>query len=768
MTIRNITLALFSSVITLSVSAQEQNGGTKVFDVVVQNETRVNSEDMEFSPTFYEDGILFISSRENAFKFIDRRLKSSTMSVFLSKRDTTGGLQKPVFFKQGINTKYHEGPLCFDVSGSDMYFTRSNYVRGKAVKSTDGWINLVILKATRVGDSWENERELPFNGKDFNTCHPSISPDGDRIYFASDRPGGFGGLDIYYVEKQGDDFGDPVNLGATINSDMDEIFPFIHADGTLFFSSNGWEGEGGLDLYYSRMVDGTWLQARNLASPFNSEKDDFGFILDLETKNGYFSSNRIGTKGQDDIYSFHCSQGLKKLLEDREKLIAAKPKNFRIFVADNATGAELPNTMVSMWDLEDMNLKDVLTITDEKGNLIRIMAPDPESTELVLKVDMVDSEIKGTTDLEGMFETDLKPASYVIAVKAEGFFPKQVVVEPESNLEEILILLDPLGSAIGFNGKVIDPRTNRPIAGAKVSVTDDASGETTILYTDRNGNFEHYLPRDRDFTVIIEKDGQSTTRSVTTRNKQDNTPIAMAFDITDPFGRGFRTGDVVELPNIYYNFNDASIRPDARKDLDALAALLNEIPGLQIELASHTDSRGSESYNLALSQRRADNAMAYLLDHGVPAERMQAAGYGESQIKNQCKDGVRCADKDHQINRRTEFRVLDGNTNLATSSDPVGQNTSTENPDTDLATQGTEEVTTLMFRLIAGAFKMKTNADRRLEELIAKGYTSAMIQTNPAGLQTVVVSEFPNREQAELARKELESKHSIKAFVQTK
>lgn len=766
MTLRIIYIALITSALSLNAFAQDQNAGTKVFDVVVQNETLVNTSDMEFSPTFYEDGILFISSRENAFKFIDRRLKSSTMSVFLSKRDMAGGLQKPSFFKEGINTKYHEGPLCFDVSGSDMYFTRSNYFRGKAVRSSDGWINLVVLKASRTGDSWTKEQELPFNGKDFNTCHPSISPDGDRIYFASDRPGGFGGLDIYYVDKQGDDYGDPVNLGASINTDQDEIFPFIHADGTLFFSSNGWEGSGGLDLFYSKQADGAWLTARNLASPFNSDKDDFGFILDLETKNGYFSSNRGRSKGQDDIYSFHCSQGLRNLLEDREKELAEKPRNFRVFVADNATGNELPNSMVAMWDLEDMNLKDVLTITDENGNLIRIMSPDPESSELVLKVDMADSEIKGSTDKEGMFETPLKPGSYVIAVKAEGFFPKQVVIEPESKLDEILVLVDPLGSAVGFNGKVIDPRTNRPIAGAKVSLKDEATGETTNLYTDRNGNFEHYLPRDRDFTVTIEKDGQVTTRTVSTRNRQDNTPVAMAFDITDPFGRGIRTGDVIALPNIYYNFNDASIRPDARKDLDALATLLKEIPGLQIELASHTDSRGSENYNQKLSQRRAENAMKYLLDHGVPALRMQASGYGESQIKNQCKDGVRCSDKDHQVNRRTEFRVLDSTSTQSDATSPVSTALRAETSPQNVSTEGQNEIPGTVFRLVAGSFRIKANADRRLEELVSLGYTNARIQQAPSGLQSVVVSEFTTRGEAESARKSLDSKHRIKAFVQ--
>jgi outer membrane protein OmpA-like peptidoglycan-associated protein len=772
---------LYTLILTMTfacVMAQDQEPPT-VFDVMVKNETRINTDQLEFSPTFFEDGILFISSRENIFKFVDRRMNKSTMGIFQASRDGEGQLGDPVFFSNRINTKYHEGPLCLDMTGSDMYFTRSNYVNGKLGKSQDGWVNLKVLKASRKGDGWDNIRDLPFNSNDFSTCHPSISPNGDRLYFASDRPGGFGGLDIYYVEKMGDDYGDPVNLGPEVNTDKDEIFPFIHADGTLFFCSNGREGLGGLDIYYTRQLpSASWREARNLGTPFNSSKDDFGFILDLETKNGYFSSNRPGGQGQDDIYSFYVPEGLNKLLADRDLADALKPMPFRVFVADNATGNELRGALVSFLDLEDLNLSNVLTITDENGNLIRIQSEDPESNELTLRVDMANMEIKGYTDREGMFETKLPASTYVVSVNAPNYFPRQVVIDKDPNLEEILILLDPLGDVVPFSGVVLDPRYNTPIAGAKVTVRDKESGEIiTILYTDRNGQFNSYLPRDRDYVIEIEKDNLKATREVSTRNLKEGAEIAMAFDITDPKGRNpFAAGNIIKLPNIYYNFNDASIRPDAKPDLDALATILKQFPNLQIELASHTDSRGSDAYNKNLSQRRAESAQRYLSNKGVARKRMKAVGYGEIQLKNHCSDGVECSEEEHQVNRRTEFRIL-GDPEVSvtyldnapsTVNGKVGVSSPGVTPsDSPVRSAGpvpaTEE--TGSFQVVAGTFKVAANAERRVDELKGFGFNEARIVQTPAGMSAVLVGQYDSRTDAQAMVTQLESGHKIGAYI---
>lgn len=758
----------------MSLSAQD---AIDVFDVTVKNETNINSEELEFSAAFFEDGILFISSREDVFKYIDRRMRDNTMGMYTAKRGSDGQLQKPEMFANRLNTKYHEGPLCFDMSGNDLYFTRSNYLKGKLKKSEDGWVKLRILKATRNGDTWGDAVDLPFNGDEFETCHPSISPDGDRLYFSSDRPGGLGGLDVYYVEKMGEDWGEPINLGASVNTSSDDVFPFIHADGHLFFSTQGWDGVGGLDILYTiQNEDGSWQQAENLNAPFNSDKDDFGLILDLETKNGYFSSDRSGGQGKDDIYSFYASQGLSKLLKDRSLANAAKPRPFSVFVADNATGSELSGADIAFLDLEEMNLSNILTITDENGNLIRIQAPDPNSNELILLVEMADSEIKGKTNEEGQFATQVSPSNYVIAVNAPGYFPKQVPVEKTNWPEEIMVLLEPMGDVIPFQGVVLDPRYNTPIAGAKVTIKEEGSSEEVILYTDQNGQFNYYLPRGKDFDVSIEKDDMKATRKVSTRDMEPGSELAIAFDITDPNGRNpFASGNIITLPNIYYNFNDASIRPDAKKDLNGLATILKQFPNIQIELASHTDSRGSTAYNEGLSQRRAESALKYLKTQGIDEARLSAKGYGENQLKNQCADGVKCSEADHQVNRRTEFRILGdapvnvkyANNEPAISNQP-GSTTTTDSPPSAGPDKASGKNDKGSFDVIAGTFKVKANAENRLAQIKELGFTSAAIQSTASGMNAILVGTFDSSSDAKETVNTLEGKHKINAYIRRK
>jgi outer membrane protein OmpA-like peptidoglycan-associated protein len=745
------------------------------FDIVIKNEVHINSSHLEFSPVFFEDGILFISSRDNVFKYVDRRLNKSTMGIFQARRDAEGILRKPEFFSNRINTKYHEGPMCFDVSGNDMYFTRNNYVGGKLRKSSEGIVNLKVLKASRSGDSWGDVRDLPINGDDFNTAHPSLTADGDRLYFASDRLGGYGGLDIYYVEKMGDDYGDPVNLGPEVNTAGDEIFPFIHSDGTLYFSSNGRDGLGGLDIFYTRQSgNGNWESAVNLGAPFNSEKDDFGLIVDLETKNGYFSSDRPGGEGLDDIYSFYVRKGLNQLLREREAALAKEPLAFRVFVADAVTGNEVAGAMVAIWDLEEMNLSDALTITDEQGNLIRIQTDDPETNELILRVDMADAENKGFTDRDGMFESAIASSPHVIAVNAAGYLPRHVVVEREGGLDEILILLEPIGDRIPFSGVVLDPRYNTPVAGAKVTITDDVTGETITLYTDRFGQYYYYLPKERDFTVTVEKDDMKSSRKVSTKGLADGAEIAIAMDIRDKSGRNiFADGSVIRLPNIYYNFNDASIRPDARSDLDALVTILKQFPDLRIELASHTDSRGSDAYNMRLSQRRADNAAKYLINKGIAQNRLKPVGYGERQLKNHCKDGVECSEAEHQLNRRTEFRVI-GSPNVQieyTDNQPQvidkapGAGTTPSAPRSSATTEEPAVGQRGAFAVIAGTFGNRGNADRRLTELRNLGYNQAALVAANKGLNAVQVAIFSEAAEAEALVNALRKDHRIDAYV---
>jgi WD40-like Beta Propeller Repeat/SPOR domain len=284
--------------------------------ISVNNEAEINTAFQEYSPAFYKNGLVFIGSNpavEKDKKTDDETGKKAT-SFFLATREDNGSLRKVVPFAEELTTKYYDGPLSFNTDGTVVYFTRSNLRRGKAVRSKDGLVKLKVFTAQKAETGWTNILELPLNLPDYDCAHPSISHDGKRLYFSSNRPDGFGGMDLYFCTFLNGKWSIPVNCGPKINTPKNEIFPFIHADGTLFFTSNGREGLGNLDIFYTMRTDTGWLMPKALPEPMNSSSDDFGLIVSPDKKSGYFSSNRASGKGDDDVYSFLAPNNVTEII----------------------------------------------------------------------------------------------------------------------------------------------------------------------------------------------------------------------------------------------------------------------------------------------------------------------------------------------------------------------------------------------------------------------------------------------------------------------
>lgn len=295
----------------------------------------INSDASEYSPMFYKNGLLFISNRneksgqmfawdqapysdmfvvdkledvrESDESSIERRLKggndtpNSLMGLLFgnSKKEKPTGIARPLTGK--VKTTYHEGPAVRLPEGS-LIFTRNNFNNNKAGTSSSG-INKLKLY-TAVGDNWDEIVEFPFNGDEYSTGHPAISADGKVLVFASDSPRGYGGTDLYFcvrVSERGA-WGRPVNLGPRINTEGNELFPYIDKNGKLYFASTGYPGLGGLDIFEVVLKDMKPVgKPRNLGPGINSPADDFGILKDRDSETGYFSSNR---RGNDDIYRF--------------------------------------------------------------------------------------------------------------------------------------------------------------------------------------------------------------------------------------------------------------------------------------------------------------------------------------------------------------------------------------------------------------------------------------------------------------------------------
>ena len=286
----------------------------------------INTEVSDFGTTQYKNQLIFASSRGGGKKY--KWNEQPYLDLFSADKQDDGSYGNVEKLDSDINTKYHESTVAFTPDDKVIYFTRNNYYNKKYRKSEDGTNRLKIFKATLDDDGdWENIESVHFNGDEYSVAHPTINVQGTKMYFASDMEGTLGKSDIFEVDINEDgSLGDPVNLGPSVNTEGHETFPFVNSDGDLFISSNGFNGLGGLDVFVIRDFENKRaanqpMGLENIGRPINSPMDDFGYYENLGTKEGFFTSNRDGGKGDDDIYSFtvpECAQTVEGTVKDKE------------------------------------------------------------------------------------------------------------------------------------------------------------------------------------------------------------------------------------------------------------------------------------------------------------------------------------------------------------------------------------------------------------------------------------------------------------------
>ena len=256
----------------------------------------------EFSPVYYKNGIVFCTDRSSN-KVLNYSTGQNKGLYKINYIDTSGVVkwQKARLLSKSLKTNFNDGPVTFNKKRDTIYYSRNLKVKGRLSDLSSVRNKLGIFSAVQDKEKWTKVRELRFNNEYYNVTTPWLSPDGKRLYFASDKPGGFGGSDLYYCQWKGDYWAEPVNLGPMINTRGNESYPYINPSGELFFSSDGHRGLGGKDIFFSSFVDTVWLSPVHLDTPINSRFDDFGIITDTLMNEGYFSSNRNKSL---DIYHF--------------------------------------------------------------------------------------------------------------------------------------------------------------------------------------------------------------------------------------------------------------------------------------------------------------------------------------------------------------------------------------------------------------------------------------------------------------------------------
>lgn len=495
-----------------------------------------NTKGDDFGPAIYENKVVFASTgnpddnRElkynwDALPFLD---------IYYADCFENGTYSGPKIFSQNLKTTFHEGPATFDLQAHRCYFN-GNRSSKSANKNTENNLQIYYADLDEKGE-WNFKGGFKYNDINFNLRHPSIDKKGEIMFFASDMPGGKGGNDIYWCRKEGDEWGEPINL-EHVNSEGDEVFPYIADDGVLYFASNGHGGMGGLDIFMAIPDRGVYSIPENMGYPVNTSYDDFGIVLDSIGMNGYFSSNRPGGLGYDDIYG--------------------------------------------------------------------------------MKILWIPVQIRGT---------------------------------------------------------VRDRLNTYEIAGARVALINESGDTIDVAISKEDGEFQFNAFKQRNYQIHVSKpEFISATKSVSTYNKLPNAIIDVemfiemdfssleAPDDLQPLSLEEVSGDqlqIIQIEHISYEYDRSDITKSSAVTLDKVVEMLQKYPDLEVIIESHTDSKGSDEYNLKLSKERALSAYKYLIKKGVNAKSIEYTGYGETQLLNRCDNETECSEEEHAINRRSIIKMV--------------------------------------------------------------------------------------------------------------
>jgi outer membrane protein OmpA-like peptidoglycan-associated protein/tetratricopeptide (TPR) repeat protein len=595
----------------------------------------INSAYSDYGASIYKDSLVFSSARPALVSSTDYyRTDQPFTNLFVAIKTDSTYNNVSLLKKEVTYSAFHEATPVFTKDGKTMYYTKNELKDNKSTKALDGLYKL--YKAVFENGKWMDKGMLAIAGSEgARIAHPTLSLDEKTLYFAAEMKQGFGQSDIYSIALNSDgSVGLPINLGAKINSEGREGYPFITENNLLIFASDGHPGFGGFDLMALDLTDET-APIINLGATINSTEDDFNFVQKAGTNEGVFSSNRIGGKGDDDLYSFVVTKPIE----------IDVPVYLTGTVKDSSTQEILPNTAIE--------------ILDENGNVVAAFKSD-ETGSFKLEVE--------------------KNKNYVIAYKNEGYNSVQQTVsiplKAKGTIQTLAILAKPapvVEEFIGFGLScyVTEAKTNLALDSVEITLVDPLTKiEFIKRFTEKNGTITEMLANAQlndslAYTITLKKKGYFT--KVLDFKKQLTKPgivgIHEELDLSlTKIEEGMDLAKVFKINPIYFDVNKFNIRPDAAIELDKIIAIMNENPTLVVELGSHTDCRAPIAYNERLSDRRAKASAAYIKLKIKNTARIYGKGYGESQLITDCpcEGDVKstCSDEEHQLNRRTEFKII--------------------------------------------------------------------------------------------------------------
>ncbi|MFT6245415.1 MAG: outer membrane protein OmpA-like peptidoglycan-associated protein [Salibacteraceae bacterium] len=540
----------------LQLRIQQCYNGKKVIEkpirVFIDNlGEAVNSKYNEYGAVISADESVIIYTSRRAGSTggkIDPMLNEHFEDVYISTKNEDGTWAPAENMGENVNTNDHDAVAAISADGQRIIIYKG--------KSGFGDLFECVLE----GSEWSKAEDLGKNINTKNTHEPSAcySPDGNVIYFVSDKGGGIGDHDIYMSQRdEKGKWGPAQNLGATINTKYKEDGVYMHPDGkTLYFGSEGHTSMGGMDIFKSVLdvTNNTWSEPENLGYPVNTADQDAFFVISASGKHGYYmSSAQKDNKGLRDLY------------------------------------------MITFLGPEKQ-----MVLNNEDNLLASVAAPI-----------------------------------------------KDVVIAPKVTVKEAQLTI--------LKGVISDYLT-KDLLEAEIEIVDNQADKViaTFKSNSKTGRFLVSLPAGKNYGIAVKKD------EYLFHSENFDIPNTSAFQEVEKNIelKKLSVGSKIVLRNIFFDLDKATLRPESTTELKRLVGLMTDVPTLKIELGGHTDSQGSDSHNQDLSERRAKAVVDYLTKAGISADRLKSAGYGETQLVNGCKNGVKCSGDQHQENRRTEFKVL--------------------------------------------------------------------------------------------------------------
>ena len=581
--------------------------------IKVANLKGLNSYYSDMSPYYYNGKLIFSSSREEIL-ILDKSGSTGEPYYRLYVADIDGLNATNVGQYHNHEKRNHNiTSLTFGDDENEVFYSTNQKIKKDSAHNISP---LKIYHSKNENGKWKEGKIIIATENDhINYAHPFYDKNTKMLFFTSNREGGFGGMDVYYVKREGNTWSVPINAGEGVNADGDELFPSFYGN-ELYFSSDRRAGLGGLDIFSSTFLNQTFQTSENMKMPINTNYDDFGVtFIDSNFTLGYFTSNRKGTKGSDDIFAFR--------VEEKE----AKIVYLSGVAIDALTGNELTNTLITLTDDDGVELGSVET--DNNGQYFLELIADKK---------------------------------YNILAENDNYFSVNKTLTTSDNKNEYeLDLVAHRKGDVKLIGKVVDDETIETIKGVKVTII--SNDKTPILNeTKANGTFENELKEEKidqkiNLSIKLEKDGY-ISNVISVNEKANEKGIIEVNCNLHKLNIGVDIGKVADVQPIYFDVDKAEIRPEAALELDKIVIAMQENPKIIIELGSHTDARGDDAYNLDLSERRAKASANYLIAKGINKSRVKFKGYGETQLVNNCTNDVECTDEQHQENRRTEFKII--------------------------------------------------------------------------------------------------------------